>query len=102
MGQCYSRLSWPLSNEVVTTTAAVISVASISWYHYGHRVLASIYNQMIVHMTREWYRAVLNQVEDDSIILDVGIGTAGTFTSNEQYSFYLLVIRTLHTTILSY
>ena len=90
MGQCYSRLSWLLSNDVVTTSTAVLSVASISWYHYGHRVLASIYNRMIVHMTREWYRAVLNEVEDGSVILDIGIGTAGTFTSNEQYPVLMI------------
>jgi len=41
------------------------------------KVLAWIYNRMIVDMTEVWYRAVLERQQPGSTILDVGVGTAG-------------------------
>jgi len=41
------------------------------------KVLAWIYNRMIVDMTEVWYRAVLERQKPGSTILDVGVGTAG-------------------------
>mmetsp|Transcript_19819 Transcript_19819/g.22484 ORF Transcript_19819/g.22484 Transcript_19819/m.22484 type:complete len:295 (-) Transcript_19819:65-949(-) len=42
-----------------------------------NHVLATIYDQLIVHMTSIWYKNVLERLEDGSTLLDVGIGTAG-------------------------
>ena len=36
-----------------------------------------VYDTLILRMTEKWYRAVLLQVKDGSIILDVGVGTGG-------------------------
>jgi len=40
-------------------------------------LVSQIYDSMIVHMTEKWYQSVLSQLDDNSIVLDVGIGTAG-------------------------
>jgi len=37
---------------------------------------SGIYDGAILHMTEKWYKAVLEQQEEGSIILDVGVGTA--------------------------
>ena len=42
-------------------------------------LVTKIYDSMIVHMTEKWYHSVLSQLDDNSVVLDVGIGTAGAF-----------------------
>ena len=42
-------------------------------------LVSKIYDSVIVHMTEKWYKAVLSQLDDNCVVLDVGIGTAGKF-----------------------
>mmetsp|Transcript_31402 Transcript_31402/g.66895 ORF Transcript_31402/g.66895 Transcript_31402/m.66895 type:complete len:301 (+) Transcript_31402:58-960(+) len=44
---------------------------------YYCRAKSFVYNAMILSMTEKWYRAVLGELEDRSVLLDVGIGTGG-------------------------
>lgn len=44
---------------------------------FFEKILAWIYNRMIIDMTELWYRAVLERQPQGSTILDVGVGTAG-------------------------
>ena len=46
------------------------------------RNAADIYDMIAVHMTTKWYKAVLNRIDRDSNILDVGIGTATALLNN--------------------
>ena len=38
--------------------------------------MSTVYDAMIIRMTKHWYAAVLGSVDDQAAILDVGIGTA--------------------------
>ena len=40
-------------------------------------LVGGIYDKLVVNMTEVWYRRVLEKQTDGSVILDVGIGTAG-------------------------
>lgn len=42
-------------------------------------LVSKIYDSVIVHMTEKWYQCVLSQLDDNCVVLDVGIGTAGEF-----------------------
>ena len=42
-------------------------------------LVSKIYDSVIVHMTEKWYHCVLSQLDDNCVVLDVGIGTAGEF-----------------------
>ena len=44
---------------------------------YYSKAKSFIYDAVILRMTEKWYRAVLNKLNDGSILLDVGIGTGG-------------------------
>jgi ubiquinone/menaquinone biosynthesis C-methylase UbiE len=44
---------------------------------YYSKAKSLVYDTLILRMTEKWYRAVLLQVKDGSIILDVGVGTGG-------------------------
>ncbi|KAL9183405.1 hypothetical protein ACHAXT_005192 [Thalassiosira profunda] len=44
---------------------------------YYSRAKSLVYDAMILHMTEKWYRAVLNRLDDGTLLLDVGIGTGG-------------------------
>ena len=73
------------SNESITremtfalfTTTAVF--ATLYQKYSFASVIGGIYDKMIVKMTEVWYKKVLEKQPDGAIILDVGIGTAGTF-----------------------
>jgi ubiquinone/menaquinone biosynthesis C-methylase UbiE len=41
-----------------------------------------LYDRLVVPLTREWYRAVLESLRHGSRLLDVGIGTAGALVAN--------------------
>ena len=45
---------------------------------------ARIYNAVIVNMTKAWYQAVFSQLAPGTVLLDVGIGTAGALLENEH------------------
>jgi hypothetical protein len=60
-------------SAVVSCTLACLVIA-VSWLAL-RLARPAIYDLLIVHMTRRWYRAVLTRVEPGSSILDVGIGT---------------------------
>lgn len=47
-------------------------------------LVTKIYDSMIVHMTEKWYHSVLSQLDDNSVVLDVGIGTAGALLRCEE------------------
>eukprot|EP00804_Cyclotella_cryptica_P013467 CCRYP_005196-RA/>CCRYP_005196-RA protein AED:0.00 eAED:0.00 QI:186/1/1/1/1/1/2/265/256 len=44
---------------------------------YYCKAKSFIYDVIILRMTEKWYRAVLERVDDGSIVLDVGVGTGG-------------------------
>ena len=46
-----------------------------------------VYNALILYMTIKWYRIVLERLEPNSTILDIGIGTAGTTLEKHGDSF---------------
>lgn len=54
--------------KILATIYKKISIAQIA---------GSIYDKIIVDMTKVWYRCVLEQQPDHAFILDVGIGTGG-------------------------
>jgi len=39
-------------------------------------LLSGIYDRLIVSMTVQWYKSVLEKLPDDAFLLDVGVGTA--------------------------
>lgn len=45
-------------------------------FYYG-RAKSLVYDVVILRMTEKWYRAVLQRLDDGSIVLDVGVGTGG-------------------------
>ena len=47
---------------------------------------SKIYDGVIVHMTEQWYQVVLSQLDDASVVLDIGIGTAGEEKRKQQES----------------
>ena len=57
------------SNVLSTMTNTFSSVIS-SWRSF-------VYDALILKMTTRWYEAVLTKLPENSIVLDVGIGTAG-------------------------
>ena len=44
---------------------------------YYSRAKSLVYDTVIVSLTEKWYRAVLQKLDDGSILLDVGVGTGG-------------------------
>ncbi|KAL9187916.1 hypothetical protein ACHAXT_006294 [Thalassiosira profunda] len=44
---------------------------------YYSRAKSFVYDAIILNMTEKWYRAVLNRLDDGTLLLDVGIGTGG-------------------------
>lgn len=48
------------------------------------RVRAAIYDALIVHMTADWYAAVLDRLPHCCRLLDVGIGTASALLAHQQ------------------
>lgn len=43
-----------------------------------------VYNTLILHLTSQWYGEVFRRIPDGTVLLDVGIGTAGALTANAQ------------------
>ena len=52
--------------------------------HDAENASADIYDFLIVRMTANWYKAVLERLEADSRLLDVGIGTATALARNKE------------------
>ena len=44
---------------------------------YYSRAKSLVYDTVILSLTEKWYRAVLQKLDDGSILLDVGVGTGG-------------------------
>lgn len=53
--------------------SALLSV----YRRYHARARSYVYDAVILGMTELWYRSVLERLEDGSVLLDVGVGTAG-------------------------
>ena len=64
--------------EAITLFFTTLTVQTL--YMKKMNLVSKIYDSMIVHMTEKWYLSVLSQVDDNSVILDVGIGTAGAYS----------------------
>lgn len=56
-----------VTTATVTTLSQKVSLSSI---------VGGIYDKLCVHMTETWYRNVLYRQNDNSVILDCGIGTS--------------------------
>jgi SAM-dependent methyltransferase len=78
---------WALAAVTVTTTALLLAASmkqkdSLDKMKKGGTGWTSqIYDMVILKMTSIWYRAVLSQLPDNSVLLDVGIGTASALLS---------------------
>jgi ubiquinone/menaquinone biosynthesis C-methylase UbiE len=57
-----------VTTATVTTLSQKVSLSSI---------VGGIYDKLCVHMTETWYRNVLCRQDNNSVILDCGIGTSG-------------------------
>jgi hypothetical protein len=57
-------------------STALMSTMLSKKYSFSSFV-GGIYDKLVVNMTEVWYRRVLEKQTDGSVILDVGIGTAG-------------------------
>lgn len=44
---------------------------------YYCKAKSFLYDAVILRMTEKWYRNVLNRLDKNSVLLDVGIGTGG-------------------------
>ncbi len=44
---------------------------------YYCKAKSFIYDAVILRMTEKWYRNVLDRLDENSVLLDVGIGTGG-------------------------
>lgn len=59
-----------ISLFLATLTIHTLSVKKMN-------LVSKIYDSVIVNMTEKWYHCVLNKLDDNCVVLDVGIGTAG-------------------------
>lgn len=67
-----------------STLATVFVVLSALFYVLLQKYRPFIYDFLIVKMTKEWYRVVLERLPQDAHILDVGIGTGSALFANEK------------------
>ena len=65
------------------TIVALWAVCSALWFMMPN-ASADIYDFLIVRMTANWYKAVLERLEADSRLLDVGVGTATALARNKE------------------
>ena len=68
-----------------TTLAAKNDEVIGSWpllYAYLGWGRSSLYDFCIVHVTSTWYEAMLEELDEGSVVLDVGIGTASKLSSS--------------------
>lgn len=63
--------------------AALWALCTLVWF-YVPNAAANVYDFLIVHMTRRWYAAVLERLDDGSRVLDIGIGTATALARNRE------------------
>tara|TARA_B110001452_G_scaffold146970_2_gene122287 strand:- start:385 stop:1095 length:711 start_codon:yes stop_codon:yes gene_type:complete len=63
--------------------ASIWALLTLVWY-FVPNAAANLYDLLIVHMTRQWYAAVLERLDDGSRILDIGIGTATALVHNKE------------------
>jgi SAM-dependent methyltransferase len=68
--------STEIAKSTYSPTALLSSILS-RLSHYYSLTKSYIYDIIILRMTEVWYRTVLQKLDDESILLDVGIGTAG-------------------------
>lgn len=73
-----SKRLWSLALYILLTWLLLVFIVSRT------TLSAQIYNAFIVKMTSEWYRAVLSDLSPNSVVLDVGIGTAGALMTNDD------------------
>lgn len=59
---------------------SVVAVAALFLIHFNR---ALIYDLVIVKMTAQWYQRVLSRLPQNSLLLDVGIGTGTALLRNE-------------------
>ena len=65
-----------VANKSYSPTNLVSSILH-RFSQYYSRTKSYIYDAIILHMTETWYRSVLSKLDNNSIILDVGVGTGG-------------------------
>ena len=51
---------------------------------------ANAYDMCISHITQEWYKAMIEELEPGSIVLDVGIGTASKLVITDVHYFFVM------------
>ncbi|KAL3765929.1 hypothetical protein ACHAW5_003897 [Stephanodiscus triporus] len=61
-----------LSFDIITAI-----MRRLSLYSYYSKAKSLVYDTVILRLTEKWYRAVLQKLDDGSILLDVGVGTGG-------------------------
>lgn len=67
------------SSGALTLFATTAIMATMLNKYSFSSCIGGIYDKIIVNMTEIWYRRVLEKQKSGSVILDVGIGTAGKF-----------------------
>jgi hypothetical protein len=60
-----------------TAITLFLSTLTIQTLNKKINLVSKIYDAVIVNMTEKWYQSVLSQLDDNSVVLDVGVGTAG-------------------------
>ena len=59
------------------------ALAMAGWYLLPN-AMATVYDLLIVGMTKKWYAAVLKRIEPNSRVFDIGIGTATALLKNKH------------------
>lgn len=65
----------PVVAAALAGAAAMVVALIVIRFELWQRARAAIYDRVIVHMTKQWYAAVLERLPSDCRLLDVGIGT---------------------------
>ncbi|KAJ6630494.1 hypothetical protein Bhyg_16050 [Pseudolycoriella hygida] len=66
--------------EVMCSAGLILLITAVAMKFFRSK----IYNVLIVHLTSQWYREVLDLVSKNSKILDVGIGTGQALIKNKS------------------
>lgn len=95
MSTTTTHTSTPSSSQLsYTTILSILVLCCTLFYVLLQKYRPFVYDFLIVKMTSEWYRAVLEKLPPNSIILDVGIGTGSALFAHEE------LLRSKHITII--
>jgi hypothetical protein len=53
-----------------------------------HRFSPLIYDIVIVKMTSQWYKCVIQRLDDNARVLDIGIGTGSALACNAESGWF--------------